>query len=170
MAFCYSAILFCLQNLCLICSWLKGVSILTDHMTKEQRTKAMMAVKSKSKLEDIISKKLWSKNIRFRKNVKGMMGTPDVAIKKYKIVIFVDSCFWHFCPQHGTIPKSNFEFWKKKLEANRARDSKVTNYYINKNWTIIRIWEHEMKNDLEFVVDNVVSLIEKEKNRYNFKM
>lgn len=63
--------------------------------------------------------------VRFRKNVKSLFGTPDIASKKYKIVIFVDSCFWHLCPEHGNIPKTNIEFWENKLIRNRQRDCEV---------------------------------------------
>lgn len=129
-------------------------------MTKEQRKKTMQAIKAKSKLEDIVTKKLWSKGVRFRKNVRGMVGTPDIAIQKYKVVIFIDSCFWHFCPIHGRMPKSNVEFWKKKLERNQERDKEVTKYYLDNGWNILRIWEHEIREDLDSVVDNIVKLIE----------
>ncbi|MCS3486073.1 DNA mismatch endonuclease Vsr [Bacillus sp. JUb11] len=70
----------------------------------------MQAIKSVSKLEDKITKQLWSKSIRFRRNVKDLKGKPDIAIKKYKVVIFIDSYFWHACPIHGNIPKSNMDY------------------------------------------------------------
>lgn len=134
-------------------------------MTKEQRRKTMQAIKAKSRLEDIVSKELWKRGMRFRKNVRGMIGTPDIAIKKYKIVIFIDSCFWHLCPIHGKIPKSNIEFWKKKLERNRERDKEVTEYYKKRDWNIMRIWEHEIKEDLDSVVDKIVDMIQYCKRR-----
>ena len=63
----------------------------------------MQAIKSQSKLEDKITTALWRKGIRFRKNVKSLFGKPDIAIKKYKIAIFIDSCFWHVCELHGNM-------------------------------------------------------------------
>src|SRR5699024_10844570 len=92
------------------------------------------------------------KGYRFRRNTKDLFGKPDISIKKYKIVIFIDSCFWHQCPIHGNMPKTNVEYWKPKLERNVERDKEVDEYYKQKGWNIKRIWEHEVKKDLEKVV------------------
>jgi DNA mismatch endonuclease (patch repair protein) len=92
---------------------MNGGDDMADKITKEQRSQIMQMIKAQSNLENEVSKALWHKGIRFRKNVKSLFGNPDIAIKKYKIVIYVDSCFWHYCPEHGTIPKSNTEFWEK---------------------------------------------------------
>lgn len=130
-----------------------------DNLTKEQRRKNMQAIKSKSKLEDLVTKELWKRGIRFRKNVKELFGKPDIAIKKYKVVIFIDSCFWHVCPIHGNVPKSNEAYWGTKLEKNQKRDIEVTKYYIENGWRILRIWEHEIKEDINSVLDKVVDTI-----------
>ncbi|MCP1531669.1 DNA mismatch endonuclease (patch repair protein) [Bacillus velezensis] len=74
---------------------------MSDTHTKDQRRKNMQAIKSKSKLEDKVSSELWRRGLRFRRNVKSLFGKPDIAIKKFKIVIFIDSCFWHDCSFHG---------------------------------------------------------------------
>lgn len=111
---------------------LKEVSLMTDVMTKEQRRKNMQAIKSISKLEKIVSKELWKKGLRFRTNTKNLFGKPDLSIKKYKIVIFVDSCFWHRCPIHGNMPKNNADFWYRKLTRNVDRDKEVNDYYTKK--------------------------------------
>ncbi|OGI25396.1 MAG: hypothetical protein A2287_09455 [Candidatus Melainabacteria bacterium RIFOXYA12_FULL_32_12] len=67
----------------------------------------MRAVKSKhTRLEDIVVNELHKRGLRFRRNVKDLKGKPDIAIKKYKIVIFIDSCFWHGCKKHCRMPKS----------------------------------------------------------------
>src|SRR5699024_1537387 len=92
-------------------------------------------------------------------NTKDLFGKPDISIKKYKIVIFIDSCFWHKCPIHATTPKTNTEFWTEKLENNKIRDKEVTNYYINKGWNIKRFWEHDIKQDTVKVVDEIEDLI-----------
>ncbi|WP_412728501.1 hypothetical protein [Geobacillus stearothermophilus] len=73
----------------------------------------MKAIKSRSQLEDTVSKALWREGYRFRKNDKTLLGKPDISIKKYKVAIFIDSCFWHGCPLHGNMPESNREYWKK---------------------------------------------------------
>lgn len=136
---------------------------MTDVMTKEQRTKNMKAIKSVSKIETIVAKELWKNGIRYRRNNKKLFGKPDISIQKYKIVIFIDSCFWHQCPLHATMPKSNKEFWGKKLNRNIERDKEVNEYYLQNKWRIKRIWEHEIKNDLFKVVDELMFFIEDSK-------
>ncbi|WP_144475684.1 very short patch repair endonuclease [Cytobacillus oceanisediminis] len=125
----------------------------------EQRSKIMSSIKAISKLESIVTQELWRKGFRFRRNVRGMVGTPDIAIKKYKVVIFIDSCFWHFCPIHGKMPKSNVDFWKKKLERNQERDKEHTQYYLQRGWHILRIWEHEIRNDFDITIEKISSFI-----------
>lgn len=144
---------------------------MTDTISKEQRSKTMSAVRSQSKLENLFSKELWHKGIRFRKNVRKLKGNPDVVIQKYKVVIFIDSCFWHGCPHHFRRPKSNQEFWDNKIERNRERDKEVNSYYIEKGWNLKRVWEHEIKSDLDLTVEETVSFINtaKDSNFYKSK-
>ena len=140
---------------------------MVDKITPEQRRKIMQAIKSKSKMEDLVAKELWKRNIRYRRNVKTLSGKPDIAIKKYKVVIFIGSCFWHHCPLHTRMPKSNIEFWEKKLSRNKERDKEVNSFYIKNGWTIIRAWEHDIKDDFDFTVERVVNLINKAKETSN---
>ena len=88
-----------------------------------------------------------------------MFGKPDISIQKYKIVIFIDSCFWHVCPLHGNQPKSNQEFWEKKLLRNQQRDIEVNEYYSSHGWNVKRIWEHEIKKDFYAVIDDISQFI-----------
>lgn len=132
---------------------------MADTHTKEQRRRNMKAIKSISKLEKLVSSELWKKGHRFRRNAKDLYGKPDISIKKYKIVIFIDSCFWHQCPIHGNMPKTNREFWEKKLGRNIERDKKVNKYYSDQNWNIKRVWEHEVKKDLNDTIDDLSSFI-----------
>lgn len=67
----------------------------------------------------------------------------DLLFSRARVVIFVDSCFWHACPQHGTWPKANGEWWRKKLEANRRRDADTDARLAAAGWTVVRIWAHE---------------------------
>lgn len=139
---------------------MKGVIIMADTITKEQRRKNMQAIKSISKLEGVVSRQLWNEGFRFRRNTKNLFGKPDISIKKYKIVIFIDSCFWHQCPQHKNMPKTNTGFWRKKLSRNIERDQEVNHYYEKNGWSIKRIWEHEVKEDLDKVIDEISALID----------
>jgi DNA mismatch endonuclease, patch repair protein len=135
---------------------------MTDTHTKEQRIKNMKAIKSQSNLENKVSKALWNKGFRFRKNSK-LYGKPDIAIQKFKIVIFIDSCFWHVCPEHSNIPKSNQDYWVKKLNRNQERDREVSRYYKEQGWNIMRIWEHELKRDFDGTIEKISSFINKVK-------
>jgi DNA mismatch endonuclease, patch repair protein len=139
---------------------------MSDKISKEQRSKNMQAIRSQSKLENMVSRELWRRGFRFRKNDKKLFGKPDIAIKKYKIVIFIDSCFWHACELHGNIPKTNQEYWIKKFERNKTRDLKVNQYYINLNWNYKRIWEHELREDFNKVIDEIATFINDVKNYY----
>jgi DNA mismatch endonuclease (patch repair protein) len=137
-----------------------------DMFTKEQRSKNMKAIRSKgSTLESKVTKELWKMGYRFRKNVRKLMGNPDIVIQKYKIVIFIDSCFWHSCPIHGNRPTSNVDYWEKKLSRNIERDVEVTEYYSNLGWNILRIWEHEIKNNFEGTLEKIIKFIKQSKAR-----
>lgn len=119
----------------------------------------MRAIKSQSKLENRVSKELWKMGFRFRKNAQ-LFGKPDISIKKYKIVIFVDSCFWHGCPIHSNMPKTNTDYWRKKLERNINRDLEVNKYYELKNWNVLRIWEHQLKKEFTETILTIANFIQ----------
>lgn len=137
---------------------------MSDNMSIEQRKKTMRAIRSQSNLENTFTRHLWGRGLRFRKNVRKLKGNPDIAIQKYKIVIFIDSCFWHRCPLHFKRPKSNQAYWDKKIARNQERDEEVTEYYIKKGWHIKRIWEHEIKSNIDKVVDETIEFIDSVRN------
>lgn len=121
---------------------------MADVMTPEQRHKCMAAVKGKdTKPELIVRKYLFSKGLRFRVQVKNLPGRPDIALPKYKTVIFVNGCFWHGhegC-KYFHIPKSNVEFWKSKIERNIARDNRNEAELKALGWRVIRVWECDIR-------------------------
>lgn len=137
---------------------------MADSITKEQRRRNMQAIRAQSKLENQVSRMLWTKGFRFRKNDKTLFGKPDISIKKYKVVIFIDSCFWHACAIHGNRPKSNQDYWDEKLARNKKRDLEVTAFYIDQGWSIKRVWEHEVKEDIYAVVENIADFIQEAKD------
>ena len=71
-------------------------------------------------------------------------GRPDFVFRQSKLAIFVDGCFWHFCPRCGNLPKNNARFWEQKLVGNRDRDRAVSKQLRAIGWTPLRIWEHEL--------------------------
>ena len=88
----------------------------------------------------------------WRRNQK-IFGKPDFIFPKLKLAIFVDGCFWHGCPKHGTKPKGNAAFWRRKFSRNIARDLLVTRALRRARWRVLRIWEHELakKNRLQLI-------------------
>lgn len=139
---------------------------MADRMTQEQRSRTMSSIRAQSKLENLFSKELWHEGIRFRKNVRNLRGTPDIAIKKYKVVIFVDSCFWHGCPLHYKRPKSNQEFWDAKIARNKERDLEVDAYYTESGWHVLRVWEHDIRKNLDETVDSTLEFVQAAMRRY----
>lgn len=75
---------------------------------------------------------------------EGVKVRPDFVFPKLKLAVFVDGCFWHGCPRHGTQPKGNAAFWRQKLARNRARDRRVTRALRRAHWRVLRIWEHDL--------------------------
>lgn len=67
----------------------------------------------------------------------------DIGWRKYKLAVFIDGCFWHGCPAHGTLPKSNSDWWFAKLQANSQRDKRTAEVLRSRGWTVLRFWEHE---------------------------
>ena len=76
----------------------------------------------------------------------------DVVFPRARVAVFVDGCFWHGCPEHGTMPKANRAFWRDKIARNRARDADTDRRLADLGWTVLRFWEHE---DVERAADAV---------------
>ena len=112
------------------------------------RSENMARVKSKNtKPEIFLRKHLWHKGFRYRVNYKNLPGSPDIYLPKYKTVIFVNGCFWHMhenC-KYSSIPKSNYEFWKNKLEGNVERDKKNYAQLESMGIKVIVVWGCEIK-------------------------
>ena len=129
---------------------------MADVFSKSKRSAVMRAIKGKnSKIEVLLRKALWKKGFRYRLNSPRYFGTPDIVLKKYRTVIFVDSCFWHGCARHFRLPAVRVAFWRDKIQANRARDRKVTLAYRRRGWTIFRFWEHDIKRDINKLVERL---------------
>lgn len=107
----------------------------------------MSAIKNRgSKLEKSAAKLLRDLGIKYRFHPNGMVGNPDFYLPERKTVVFVDSCFWHGCPYHGSTPKSNARFWKCKITENKKRDRAINKAYKKTAYGVLRIWEHQLRN------------------------
>jgi len=76
---------------------------------------------------------------------QAIFGKPDFVFAKIRLAVFVDGCFWHYCPQHTKEPKTNVAFWREKLATNKARDRLVNKTLRKAGWRVLRIWEHELR-------------------------
>ena len=76
---------------------------------------------------------------------KPFLVRPDFVFRKERLAVFVDGCFWHGCPKHGTQPKGNGAFWRKKFATNIARDHRVNRALRAGGWRVVRIWECALK-------------------------
>ncbi|MGZ5011026.1 MAG: very short patch repair endonuclease [Methylobacter sp.] len=133
---------------------------MADTLTPEQRRRCMSNVRNKNTgLEMKLRRALWKTGLRYRVNSK-QPGKPDIVFPKRKLAVFVDGCFWHGCPIHGTKPETNAEFWQTKIKVNRERDLRVTSQLTDLGWTVIRVWEHEIKECLAVVIQNITEALD----------
>jgi DNA mismatch endonuclease (patch repair protein) len=110
-----------------------------------------------TKPEMILRSQLFRKGFRFRIHQKGLPGKPDIVLPKYKTVIFVHGCFWHYhkdC-REGRIPTTNSTFWRQKLSKNVEKDEKHTETLKGIGWKVIVVWECEIENQLEIVTQKI---------------
>jgi DNA (cytosine-5)-methyltransferase 1 len=141
-----------------------------DRLNKEQRRKNMQAVKNKgSKIEVALSKALWVKGYRFRKNVNDVYGKPDLCLKNCGVAIFCDSEYWHGkdFENRKDDHKTNIEFWHGKIQSNIHRDEQVNSELTENGWYVIRLWGKEIEKnivDCTSLVDSVI-VMAKQRNR-----
>jgi DNA mismatch endonuclease (patch repair protein) len=99
--------------------------------------------------------------LRFRKDALVSAGEVrvrvDILFRRARVAVFVDGCFWHRCPTHGSQPRSNSEYWLRKLSANAERDARVNAALSNEGWTVVRAWEHESPSML---ADRIAGLLD----------
>lgn len=121
---------------------------MADVHTPEIRSYNMSRIRAvNTKPEAIVRKYLFSHGFRYRKNVKGLPGKPDIVLPKYHTVIFVNGCFWHKhegC-RYFVWPKSNEAFWREKIGRTVLRDQEVTQRLIRMGWHVMTIWECQLK-------------------------
>lgn len=133
---------------------------MTDKISKEKRSKVMAAIRSKDTTpERALRSAIWAIGLRYRKHYGPKK--IDIAFPSKKIAVFIDGCFWHGCPIHSHMPKSNQEYWRPKLERNIERDKATNLDLTNNGWVVLRFWEHELKDmeSLVKVTDKIVSAI-----------
>ena len=112
----------------------------------DARARLSMQSRRDTKPELAIRSALHALGLRYRVDrspIAGMRSRADLVFSRARVVVFVDGCFWHGCPEHGTIPLSNREWWISKIEANRKRDERVDRELTDAGWRVVRCWEHD---------------------------
>jgi len=116
--------------------------------------------KTGSQPEARLRRELHGRGLRYRKNpaLRTSIGVvrPDLAFVGPRVAVFVDGCFWHYCPLHGNTPNTNRSYWEPKLRRNRERDHLVTDTLAAEGWLVVRIWEHEPLSDAASRVEEAV--------------
>lgn len=111
----------------------------------------MLGNRRESATERALRGALHARGLRFRKDyapLQGLRCRVDVAFTRERLVVFVDGCFWHRCPVHGSQPKANSGWWQEKLDGNAARDRRNDRALHEAGWTVLRVWEHEPTEDM----------------------
>lgn len=119
--------------------------------------------------ETLLRSALHRRGLRFRKDLPIRVGDdrlirPDIVFTRARVAVFVDSCFWHGCPDHQRIPKSNPDYWVPKLKRNVERDREVDDALTAATWVVVRIWEHE---NAEAVAERIERLVRDPSSRGN---
>lgn len=133
---------------------------MTDIFSKSKRSEVMARIRSRgNKATELAFAKLlraqgitgWRRHLAIKlpsdggPEGKSHQVRPDFVFKDRRVAVFIDGCFWHGCPIHGTKPAGNAEFWRAKLTNNRARDRFVTKALRRQQWMVLRFWEHQLR-------------------------
>lgn len=145
-----------------------------DIWNKEKRSNVMSKIKSTNTRPELLLRKfLFAKGMRYRINYKKLPGKPDIVFPKYKLIVFVNGCFWHgheAC-KIAHIPKTNTEFWKHKIDKNIERDYKNVQDNILLGWNVIVIWECEInRKNLDNVYNRILNVISEDLENRAFKI
>lgn len=136
---------------------------MADTLSPEQRSALMARVRGKNtEPEMIVRRMLHRMGYRYRLHAKELPGKPDLVFRKRRLAIFVHGCFWHYHPDPNCplarLPKSRLDFWRPKLEGNRARDSSNLDRLLSTGWRVKVVWECELR-DIEQVENELRDLL-----------
>jgi len=132
-----------------------------DNLTKKQRQKNMRNIRSKGTApERKVMRELRKRKIYFAKHVEKIIGKPDIVFRRKKIVVFIDSDFWHGHPDRFIMPKTNTDYWRKKISRNKERDIQVTQELNKQGWTVIRLWEYDINKNFSQCMNKIFTALE----------
>jgi DNA mismatch endonuclease (patch repair protein) len=129
--------------------------------TTAEVAKIMASIKkADTRPEVLLRKKLWKEGFRNYRKYPKLLGRPDLYFPAHRLVVFVDGCFWHGCPIHCRIPKKNLAYWTEKIAYNQRRDTMIDEELRSQGLTVLRIWEHDIAEDIHGAIQRVKSLVE----------
>src|SRR6266702_812170 len=132
---------------------------MVDRHTRAQRSYNMSRIRGfDTSLEVAVRRELRRRGLRFRANVMSLPGRPDVVFPTEKVIVFIDGDFWHgfrYPAWQGRLPS----YWRTKIERNRARDLRNFSKLRRRGWRVLRLWEHQVKRDLERCVERILAAL-----------
>ena len=135
---------------------------MSDTVSRKIRRRIMQSVRSKDTGPELTVRKfLHKKGFRYSLHRKDLPGKPDIVLRKYKTIIFVNGCFWHRhegC-QRSTMPKTNTNFWEKKFHNTVNRDKMIKEELLRRGWNVLVIWECELKTDPDKILEDLARMI-----------
>lgn len=136
---------------------------MADNLTKEQRSYCMSKVKGRdTTIEKLVRSHLHKRGLRFRKHAKALPGKPDIVFPKNRLVVFIDGDFWHGYRLPLWKDKLS-EFWYRKIQGNRERDTRNHRKLRSRGWRVVRIWQHDIERDLGACIDKIVAMVTSKK-------
>ena len=125
----------------------------TDTVSVAKRSEIMRAVRSRGNraTELVLMQLLRRHRITGWRRHTSLTGKPDFLFRRHRLAVFVDGCFWHGCPTHCRMPSSKQAYWRPKIAKNKARDKLVTTALRKRGWQVLRIWEHDLRNQARCV-------------------
>jgi len=136
-----------------------------DNLTPEQRSYCMSRIKGKDTVPEMrVRSALHRRGLRFRKHIKDLPGRPDIVFRKARIAVFVDGDFWHGY-RFSSWESNVSDFWKKKISKTRERDAINHRKLRQLGWTVIRLWQHEIEDDLDTCINRIFAAVSGNKSR-----
>ena len=121
---------------------------MADVFTAQKRSEVMSRIRGKGNRSTEIKfiEALRRGGLKGWRRNSSLPGRPDFVFSARRVAIFLDGCFWHACPKHYRPPTTNVAFWKEKIARNKWRDRKAGAEVRSAGWTVLRIWEHDLRN------------------------
>lgn len=134
---------------------------MADKIPAERRSYNMSRIRAADTgVEMILRRELRARGVRgYRVHPKGLPGKPDIVFTRWKVAVFVDGCFWHACERCFVAPSSNTDYWRTKIARNVTRDREITAALRHVGWRVLRIWEHEIEEDLDGAASRVIGAL-----------